>query len=26
MDIVVLGLEVLFFALSIAYIKICDIL
>jgi len=26
MDIVVIGLEILFFALSIAYIKVCDIL
>jgi len=26
MDIVVLGIEILFFALSIAYIKVCDIL
>jgi len=26
MDIVVIGLEILFFALSIAYVKVCDIL
>jgi len=26
MDIVVIGLEILFFALSIAYIKVCNIL
>lgn len=26
MDIVVIGLEILFFALSVAYIKVCDIL
>jgi len=26
MDIVVIGLEILFFTLSIAYIKVCDIL